>query len=340
MSVRLRIAVAGTLVAVSVGVPWMLQYQAQATSRANHDAVARQASRLTRLVSENSRLSNLVAQARQSSALTAEQLHELLMLRNEKRWLAEQANTAAPLPAGTLDPTQLSPAELKAELRAELIEAMKRILPMLQPALQKYALDHSNQTPESFSDLEDYFPLADGRKMIGLQEFRFVRENGPWAPGPRPGDTLLLRADPGLRQGDGPDVRIYGFSDGRVLEVTAEDGQFNDWEQQHLTAAPAGTEEKVFLEATGTAQERAQVTELAASVGISAEDASRFFDQLKQQEKTLGPRLDELRKSLTGSPEEQQRQMRAAVEAELNKLAIETLGDKGPALVQKMAEGK
>ncbi len=37
------------------------------------------------------------------------------------------------------------------------------------------------------------------------------------------------------------------------------------------------------------------------------------------------------------SPEEKQRQMQAAVQEELNKLAIETLGDKGPALVQNSA---
>jgi hypothetical protein len=340
MNVRVRIALAGTLVAASVGVPWLLQHQAQAAWRARHDASMQRASRLSLLLEENGRLSNQVAQANAASALTTDQLRELMRLRNEKRWLAEQAKSTAPLSAKVPEPAQLSPAELKAALCAELIEAMKRILPALQPALQRYALDHSNQTPESFSDLEEYFPLVAGRKMVGLHEFQFVRENGPWAPGPRPGDALLLRASPGSRQGDGPEVRIYGFSDGRVLEVSSEDGHFEDWEKQHLSAAPPGTEEKVFLEAAGTVEERAHITQLAASVGISAEDARRFFDQFKQEEKTLGPRLDELRKSLTGSPEEQQRQMRAAVEVELNKLAIETLGDKGPALVQKMAEGK
>jgi hypothetical protein len=122
--------------------------------------------------------------------------------------------------------------------------------------------------------------------------------------------------------------------------VTSEDGHFDDWEALHLNLAPAGLEEKVFLEPSATIQQRAHVTALAASVGIPAEAATRFFTELKQQEKTLGPRLEELRKSLTGSPEEQQRQLQAAVQAELNKLASETLGDKGPALVQKLTEGK
>jgi predicted phage-related endonuclease len=135
-------------------------------------------------------------------------------------------------------------------------------------------------------------------------------------------------------------VRIYGFSDGRVLEVSSEDGHFDDWERQHLTAAPTGTEQKVFLEAADTVQERAHITELAASVGISAEDANRFFVQFKQLENALDQKYKDAQKSQTGSQEALWSQMRAAAEVELTKLASQTLGDKGPALVQKMVEGK
>jgi hypothetical protein len=335
MRIGFRIAIAGALIGVSAAVPWLLQHQAQAALRAKHNAVGQQAGRLSFLLEDNGRLSNQVAQANASSALTAGQLRELMRLRNEKHALAQQAKAVAPLSANAPEPVSLSPAELKTALCAELVEAMKRVLPVLPSALQKYALDHSNQSPEGFSDLADYFPLVAGRRMAGLHEFEFVREQGP-----RPGDVLLLRASAGSRPGDGPEVRPYGFSDGRVLEVTSEEGHFDDWEKQHLTAVPSGTEDKVFLEAAGTAEQRARVSDLAASVGISAADARRFFDQLKQQEKTLGPRVEEMRKSLTGTPEEQQRLLQAAIEAELNKLAVETLGDKGPVLVQKLGEGK
>jgi hypothetical protein len=142
----------------------------------------------------------------------------------------------------------------------------------------------------------------------------------------------------GRRPADGSVVRVYGLSDGRVVEVSSEDGRFDDWETQHLTSAPASTEEKVYLEAEGSAQERARLAEVGASVGISAEDSGRFFDRVKQQQKGLSQRLADMEKSLTGSPEEKHRQMQAAVEEELNQLAIETLGDKGPALVQKLRE--
>jgi hypothetical protein len=335
MSTALRIGIAGALAAVSAGVPWVLQHQAQVELRVRRDASEQQASRLSLMVEENGRLSNLVAQAQASPLLTAEQLRELLRLRNEKRWLAEQTNLAARLATGTSDQAQLSPVELRTALSAEMIEAMKRILPALQPALQKYALAHSNQPHVNLSELQDYFPLVEGRKMVGLQTFEFAREGGP-----RPGDALLLVGNTGRRPGDGNEVRIYGFSDGRVLEVSSEDARFDDWEAQHLTSAPAGTEEKVYLEAEGTTQERARLAEVAASLGISAEDASRFFDRVKQQQEVLGPKLAEMEKSLGGTPEEKQRHKRAAVEEEVNKIAIETLGDKGPALVQMLRERK
>ena len=335
MKTSLRIGVAGALLAVSAGVPWLLEHQAQVELRAGRGALEQQASQLSLLIEENGRLSNLVAQAQASSFLTAEQLRELLKLRNEKRWLAEEAESAAGMGAPASDPAGLSPAELEVVLAAEMTEALKRILPALRPALQAYSLAHSNQPPGNFSYLQDYFPLVGGRRMVGLQTFDFVRDEGP-----RPGDVLVLRGDAGRRPGDGSQVRVYGFADGPVVEVAAEDGRFDDWEAQHLTSAPAGTEDKFFLEAEGTAQERARVTEVGASVGISAEDASRFFDRVKQQHKVLNQELAEMEKSLAGSPDEKERQKRAAVEQQLNKLAIETLGDRGPALVQKLREPK
>jgi hypothetical protein len=333
MRTLLRISIAGALVALSAGVPWALRHHAKLELRSRRDALQQQAGRLSLLVQENGRLSNLVAQAKASPPLTGEQLRELLRLRNEKRRLAEQTNLLARLQDKT---SQLSPEELHTALSAEMIEAMKRMLTALPAALQKYAVAHPNQPPPgNLSDLQDCFPTDAGRKMAGLLAFQFARDDAP-----RPGDALLLRGNVGRRPGDGCDVRIYGFSDGRVVEVASEDGHFDGWEAQYTLSPLAGTEEKIHLEAEGTARERAHLTELGASVGISAEDASRFFDQLKQQEKALGQRFAEMEKGLTGSPEEKQSQMRAAVEEELTKLASETLGDKGPALVQKIAEGK
>jgi flagellar biosynthesis chaperone FliJ len=343
MRTALRIGIAGALFALSAGVPWALHHHARLELQSRRDALQAQADRLSLLVEENGRLSNLLTQAKASPPLTGEQLRELLRLRNEKRRLAEQTNLLA---RSQGENSQLSPDELRTALSAEMIEAMKRVLAALEPALQKYALAHSNHPPGSLFDLQDYFPTDAGRKMTGLLTFEFVRDDAP-----RPGDVLVLR---GGMPGDGTPARIYGFSDGHVVEVASEDGYFDNWEAQHMGSPPADTEEKLYLEAKGTEQERgrikellasvessrAHITELAASVGISTEDASRFFDQFMQQEEVRFHRLAEMQEHLTGSPEEKWTQTRAAVKEELTKLATAMLGDKGPALAQKMAEGK
>ena len=197
MSTALKVGFAGVLIAASAGMPCFLQRQARLELRARQDAFEQQASRLSLLVEENGRLSNRVAQAKASPALTADQLRELLRLRNEKHWLAEQTN---------------------------------------------------------------------------------------------------------------------------LLERLAE--------QQ---GAP---------EDEGTRRERARLAQVGASLGISAEATDRFFDRVKQQQDVFVQKFEEMQKSMAGSPEEKQRQMQASVQEEINKLAIETLGDKGPALVQKMVERK
>ena len=197
MNAALKIGFAGVLIAVSAAMPCVLQRQGRLEVRARQAAYEQQGSRLALRVEENGRLSNLVAQANASPSLTAEELRELLRLRNEKHWLAEQTN-------------------------------------------------------------------------------------------------LLVRLA----------------------------------EQQ---GAP---------EDEGTLRERARLAQVGASLGIPAEATDRFFDRIKQQQQTLGQKFEELHNSLAGSPEEKQQQMRAAIQEELNKIAIQTVGDKGPALVQKMIESK
>jgi hypothetical protein len=195
MNTALKVGFAGVLVAASAGMPCFLQRQARLELRARQDAFEQQASRLSLLVEENGRLSNRVAQANASPSLTEDQLRDLLRLRNEKHWLAEQTN-------------------------------------------------------------------------------------------------LLVRL----------------------------------------------AEQQGALEDEGAMRERARLAQVGASLGISAEATDRFFDRVQQQQAGLVQKFEEMQKSLTGSAEEKQRQIQAAVQEEINKLAIETLGDKGPALVQKMVE--
>ena len=97
-------------------------------------------------------------------------------------------------------------------------------------------------------------------------------------------------------------------------------------------------EEQQQEQARQEQQQRDKFAAVAESAGISADDANRFFDRLKEAQKELQPRMEALEKSLTGTPQEKEQQMQAAMQAELDKLATETLGDKGPAVVKKLME--
>jgi hypothetical protein len=77
-----------------------------------------------------------------------------------------------------------------------------------------------------------------------------------------------------------------------------------------------------------------QLISTAAEVGVSAEDAKLFFKRMME----LKIKFDEMEKNLTGTPQERHKQMEAAAKAEMEKAAIETMGEKGLALIEKMTK--
>jgi hypothetical protein len=113
---------------------------------------------------------------------------------------------------------------------------MKGILPAVPEALENFAHDHNGQRRADFSELRKYFPKVNGARMPGLYTFRFVREEAP-----KPDDTLILK-EQSWRSLSGNAVKVYGFSNGQVVEVTFPDDDqaqrnFARWESQHLDAA-------------------------------------------------------------------------------------------------------
>jgi len=104
-------------------------------------------------------------------------------------------------------------------------------------------------------------------------------------------------------------------------------------------------EEQARAEAAAKAREaqneldsRRQLAEMAEKAGVSVEDANRFFDRIKELEPILKPKFDEMEKNFTGTSEEKERRMKSAVQTEFEKIAVETIGEKGRELVKKMIE--
>ena len=245
------------IVAASVATPLVVHHHTQVLLREKNEALTQEAGQLAKLMAENQRLSNLVAEAKLGQRLSSAQLTELLRLRGEMRSLRERTNTARQMreenqrlqAQAATEPnqqTQMSRAELERELSTEMLTAMRIICRELPGAVQRFANEHTNQGPTDFSELRKYFPAPEGHGIVGLHSVVFVRDAGYV-----PGDALVLRAEPTRKLADGKQARVYGFSDGRAVEVTVDNGNFDDWEKQQMTlpatAGQAGSDRDATL---------------------------------------------------------------------------------------------
>lgn len=141
--------------------------------------------------------------------------------------------------------------------------------------------------------------------------------------GVAPGDPAVTKAEADRKATF--DQRLKeALGEPRIAEQQAE-------EEQRLA------EEKKLQAAQDEQRERARFAEIADSVGIAEADAQRFFDRFKELEPILKPRFEEMEKSLIGTEEEKRKQMDAFAKAELGKIAVEIIGEKGEALIEKMA---
>ncbi len=90
---KLKVGLIGLVAAaVVVVVPLVVQHQSLARLRDENQALREQIALMAGWEAENSRLSNLVAQATSNQALSSEQLRDLMRLRNEVAGLRAQTN--------------------------------------------------------------------------------------------------------------------------------------------------------------------------------------------------------------------------------------------------------
>ena len=244
MTAKLKCVPVLAMVAASIVLPLSVQHHVHIKLREKDEALRRGAGQVEQSAAENERLSNSVAQANAQS-LAGDQLLELLKLRSEVSQLRAQAASLQKLSEEnqrlqiqSARPQQpgisMSAAERNDQLAIETVQAMKNIVAALPAALQKFAQDHHGQHPIDFSQLRNYFPASEGRRMPGLYTFEFIR-----AEGPQPGDALILREAGVRRRPDETSWRVYAFSDGRIGEQTLNENDFDAWEKQHLVSSPS-----------------------------------------------------------------------------------------------------
>jgi hypothetical protein len=98
--------------------------------------------------------------------------------------------------------------------------------------------------------------------------------------------------------------------------------------------------ERIRAELASQQQALAELTGMATSVGLGAEDAQRFFDGLLKLKPDFDKQMTEFEQSLTGTQEEKHKEIEETAREVMETIAIEeVLGEKGPARVDKIGPG-
>jgi hypothetical protein len=196
---------------------------------------------LSQLQTENGSLSNRLAAGDSSKGLAFVQLNELLKLRGEVGQLQQQAGEVGKLreeiqrlQAAPRDPpvSQASAEALEQQQQAA-IESLNRAKQGVLGFIM-YANGNQQQFPPSFAEAAPYF--KEGLEPIELNfEIVYV---GSITNITNAAETVVLREKHATQTLDGKWRKTYGFADGHAEIRTEPNGNFDEWESQHIIPPP------------------------------------------------------------------------------------------------------
>ncbi|MBI1195921.1 MAG: sigma-70 family RNA polymerase sigma factor [Gammaproteobacteria bacterium] len=183
---KTQVAVFGAVV-LTLGVPLIMQKQAQAKLQAENEGLKQQVADLSRLKAENDRLSNLVAEARQApTPATNEQFRELMKLRGQVGTLRQTAEEAVAAAAAKSDPPSvMSGLTQNPEMVKMIRDQQKMALGMVYKGLATKA----NLSPDLTENLNNLLAdhvmtninylttmLRDGKSMAEMDQVFSAQE--------------------------------------------------------------------------------------------------------------------------------------------------------------------
>ena len=237
---KLKLTLIFATVAISAAIALFIHQNARVKMRENEAALRQQESQLSQLLTEQQRLSNQVAEAKNS---TDSELSELTKLRNQAQALQEQTNK--------LGIQVKSNRQLRASQRAVAAEPRppeyyKELLRVagakpidgrnLSTTFFMYALDHEGRFPSSLDQVANLaeYPLS------GTNQFDIIYHGSlDELKGIPRGSVAVLRERQTWIAPSGKRARVYGMADGRS-EIIESDDDFKAWEAEHIIPAPAG----------------------------------------------------------------------------------------------------
>ncbi|MEK7675936.1 MAG: hypothetical protein AAB676_08915 [Verrucomicrobiota bacterium] len=240
---KLKITLIIATVALSVTVTLVIHRNAQVKLLENDAALRQQDKQLTELIAEQERLSNRVAEAKNS---TNSQLNELAKLRDRAQMLQKQTNelgfqlksnrlARASQPASKTEP---HPPEYYNQLH-RTAAAKPGDARNLSAVFAMYASDHQGRFPSSFDQVAEYL-RKEKMPLSGTNQFDIVyRGSLDDLKGIPRGAVAVIRDRQSWVAPSGKWARVYGLANGSSLIVESDDN-FRAWEAEHIiSSAPA-----------------------------------------------------------------------------------------------------
>jgi len=222
----------------------VIQHQAQAKIRQADTALRQQADQLAQLQAERERLSNLLPRTNRSFA--DDRLSELLRLRGDAAMLRQQTNDLAALQEENRrmreqNSRQSNQVKTPLQLKEEGV-VRSRVAKNFMLAFRLYAMDNHDHFPASFDQVTRYLPdaleadpvLSDLAEFIQMTNRFELLYSGSLDALTNEGNVIVLREKQARQWFDGAWSKVYGFADGHSESHGSADGNFDDWEKQHI----------------------------------------------------------------------------------------------------------
>jgi vacuolar-type H+-ATPase subunit I/STV1 len=235
------IAAFAMAILIACAVLLFLQHQAQEKLRVENESLTQQ---LAQLQVDNESFSNRLAAASDSKNLTDDQFNELLKLRGEVGVLRRQVNEFGKL------------RDENQQLRDEILAAHKKQIQLptqaqydwhrtntvnaarfVELAMIMFAGDNHDQYPTNFNQISNLTEgMTNQTSGIGTEAFEFVNTGSTNSQDAS--TKIILREQNPFRATDGKWARTYGYGDGHVEIQISNDGNFDDYEKQHMVLPP------------------------------------------------------------------------------------------------------
>ena len=238
---KLKIGIASVVVAAGVATPLIIQHGTLSTLRDQNQSLQLQADQAAQLAADNERLSNALAQSR--NTLNDDQRRELLRLRGEVGSLRRQTNDLARLQEENRRLRAVRTEDAKAfEEQAE--EQWKQVALAKMNDAKRIVLGmflHAEEQPgvvvTNFDQVTKYLGNPDGTLAV-TNEFEFVY-GGHFRALTNPVSAIVIREREGTQLPNGKWIKSYGFADGHSEIPTEPDGNFEAWEKPRLPVPPS-----------------------------------------------------------------------------------------------------